>query len=735
MISKIKNNFSKYVPLIIVLTSYFLTIAFAAFSNNLAINNVGAQVRIQKDIRITNIAPNSSSGGAVSYWEEYNTNNITSGISLPNSNSTITYNVEVTNIGNMEAAISEITGLPSNLTYTISDYNLKDMLCDDSDPTMCKLGSVTTLEITIGYKENGYDQSNTDFLIEMDFDFTYMVDAVARIGDTFYDTLQEAINDVPTDETETTIVLLNNTSEIISIVAQKNIYLNLNGKTVSNDGNTNVISNYGTLKLSGGTITSNASTNGAINNEATGTMIFDGVRVIMTGGRQALYNNKGNATITGSSYLTSSATARAAVQNTSGGTLTITGGTIISTGTYGVNNAGTMTVGIKDGNIDNDHPVIQGIDNGITSSTSFTFYDGTVKSKTNPFNNVSKISEMETGFGIINGTEIIGGETFKTAHLGISKEVKFNANGGSVTETVRYIEEGNTVGTLPTPVRSGYEFDGWFTLQNGGREIDKNEVINDNITFFAHWTKTTDVARIGTVIYATLAEAIAAAPENSQTTIVLLKDTSEALKVLSAKNIVLDLGGNTITNSGNSPVFENSGTLSINNGSLRSSAEQSIINNTAGNLTINNSELIITSTKQAVYITGGSVEITGNSYLSSQTNGIPTGQTMERGTVQVISGSLTITGGTIVGARQQAVSNQGTLTIGTKDGSINASSPVLIGAVHGIKNDGTFNYYDGVIKGVKDAINGPITDQETNSTLVNGTETISGKTYNTVHLE
>ena len=103
---------------------------------------------------------------------------------------------------------------------------------------------------------------------------------------------------------------------------------------------------------------------------------------------------------------------------------------------------------------------------------------------------------------------------------------------------------------------------------------------------------------------------------------------------------------------------------------------------------------------------------------------------MERATVQCLSGgTLIITGGTIEGLKQQAVSNEGTLTIGTKDGSINTSTPVLIGNIHGVKTTGTFNFYDGIIKGKTAAIDGTITDQETNSRLINGTETIDGDTY------
>lgn len=50
---------------------------------------------------------------------------------LPNANSSVTYAIDVTNVGNVEMEILDITGLPDNLKYSISNYNLKDKLCDN----------------------------------------------------------------------------------------------------------------------------------------------------------------------------------------------------------------------------------------------------------------------------------------------------------------------------------------------------------------------------------------------------------------------------------------------------------------------------------------------------------------------------------------------------------------------------------------------------------------------------
>ena len=109
---------------------------------------------------------------------------------------------------------------------------------------------------------------------------------------------------------------------------------------------------------------------------------------------------------------------------------------------------------------------------------------------------------------------------------------------------------------------------------------------------------------------------------------------------------------------------------------------------------------------------------------------------MGRAAIQNINGgNVTITGGTIVGETQQAISNEGTLTIGTPSDGIDTTQPTIIGQTYGVVTIDTFNYYDGTIKGITDAISGTITDQEQNTQIVVGSDVIDGKTYITNHLE
>ncbi len=48
---------------------------------------------------------------------------------------------------------------------------------------------------------------------------------------------------------------------------------------------------------------------------------------------------------------------------------------------------------------------------------------------------------------------------------------------------------GSAYGILPTPIKDGYTFDGWFTSANGGEIITSTSVFNGTSKLYAHWTK------------------------------------------------------------------------------------------------------------------------------------------------------------------------------------------------------------------------------------------------------
>ena len=67
-----------------------------------------------------------------------------------------------------------------------------------------------------------------------------------------------------------------------------------------------------------------------------------------------------------------------------------------------------------------------------------------------------------------------------------------NVNGGSpLSSNIINHNCGQAIGTLPTPVRSGYNFDGWYTEANGGQKVVSSTILDSNSTIFAHWTAST----------------------------------------------------------------------------------------------------------------------------------------------------------------------------------------------------------------------------------------------------
>ena len=144
---------------------------------------------------------------------------------------------------------------------------------------------------------------------------------VAKVNDTEFETIALAITNANNGDT---VVLLTNRSENITIPNGKDIILDLNGYTLSNKGNSTVITNNGKLKITNGTVTSSAKS-GMINNNDGATLVITDGSYTATGLRQVLYNDKGTATIGGTAYLESSTTERATVHNLNIGKLYIVG--------------------------------------------------------------------------------------------------------------------------------------------------------------------------------------------------------------------------------------------------------------------------------------------------------------------------------------------------------------------------------------------------------------------------
>ena len=65
--------------------------------------------------------------------------------------------------------------------------------------------------------------------------------------------------------------------------------------------------------------------------------------------------------------------------------------------------------------------------------------------------------------------------------------VTLHANGGSVSPASVTTGADGKLASLPTPTRSSYSFNGWYTEKNGGTKVTTDTVFHAKTTVYAHW--------------------------------------------------------------------------------------------------------------------------------------------------------------------------------------------------------------------------------------------------------
>lgn len=81
-------------------------------------------------------------------------------------------------------------------------------------------------------------------------------------------------------------------------------------------------------------------------------------------------------------------------------------------------------------------------------------------------------------------------QTSNAYYTPLTYTLYFNPNGGTVSPTSKNIQYSEYYGEMPTPVRTGYSFTGWFTKETDGTEVFDKDIYttNGNSTLFAHWS-------------------------------------------------------------------------------------------------------------------------------------------------------------------------------------------------------------------------------------------------------
>ena len=508
--------------------------------------------------------------------------------------------------------------------------------------------------------------------------------AVAKVGNDKYETLQAAVNAATTENS--TVTLLKDVTEDITIPTGVTAMLDLSGKTLTNKAgkHTITVENGGKLNIS----------------DSVGTGVVDNT----SHGKAAIYN-KGEVTLNGGTFERSAEKGTYSPYSNGGNswyTIANYGTMEINTGVT-VENAGGYSSMIRNGG-------------DVTADCNLTIEGGNFAGGVNTVKNDS--------FGVLT---INGGNFSNTAQYVIMNWNKAEITAGTfqtldtasaVLFTSAYGADDNTVGKLTI---SGGEFkhasdtqemivdhydesnSGAAAVTGGRFDADISKYILSDYVQSADGTveklgESNAVAKVGDTYYKTLADAVTAA---DNATVTLLKDVTANVTIPADKTITLNLNGMTLTNVD----------------------DHTILNN--GNLTITGTGRVdnISHAKGALY-NKGTVVINGGTFDRSQENGMNKGESGQNswytiknvGTMTINDGATVQTAGNnaALGKFSSLVSNG---YFNTNDYNTNKGleQPILTidggtfrGGLNTIKNDdrarltingGTFsNYYQAVVQ-------------------------------------
>lgn len=509
-------------------------------------------------------------------------------------------------------------------------------------------------------------------------------------------TLQDQINNAP-DGQQTTITLQGDLSEDVTIPAEKNILLDLNGHKLTNvSGNT--ITNNGTLSITGtGTVDNISHGKAAVYNNVGGTVTLNGgtyTRSKETGeptdgsAKNSYYNivNWGEMTINNGVTVEQNGNFSSMIENgfysgngrTNNPKLTINGG-MFSGGLNTVKNDDRGVLEIKGGTFTNVQQA------AVLNWNETTIDGGTFQANTDAqavILNGQIDDAMDVGKLTINGGNFTArgnGTVIKEMTNGAKSIGTVEINDGTFAS-----ESGKIIG-----LTAGNESKAQITIVKGDFSTsDKDaksalaQYVDPSSTYDPATGKAESrpaedaAASIGEKNYKSLADAIKAAPDNVQTTITLRNACQEDVVIPAGKNIVLDLNGQTLSNSKDHTITNN-GTLTIQgDGTIDCTTHARGAVNNNGTLTISggtltrsvdvpktNSWYVVNNAKGATMTIDGG-EIIGNSTYSSCVRNLGNA-TVSGGTIRQDkmiafknddTGVLTVTGGKII-SEDQAIQN------------------------------------------------------------------------------
>lgn len=504
---------------------------------------------------------------------------------------------------------------------------------------------------------------------------------VAQIGETKYATLQEAVNAA----NDNTVKLLENVTEDINIPTGINVTLDLNGHKITNvSGHTITVEKGGKLNISDsvgtGVVDNTSHGKGAIVNSGEVTLNGGTFKRSAEKGTYSPYGNGGNSWYTIANYGTMEINTGVTVENDGGYSSMIRNGGEATADCNLTIRGGNFVGGVN--TVKNDYFGVLTINGGNFSNTAQYV--------------IMNWNKAEITAGTFQTLDTASAVLFTSAYGGDANTIgKLSISGGEfkhASDTQEMIVDHYDASNSGTAAVTGGKFD-----------ADISKYISTDYVQSADGTveklgETNAVAKVGDTYYKTLAEAVAAADNN---TVTLLKDVTAGITIPAGKTMTLDLNGKTLTN--------------VN--------DHTILNN--GNLTITGTGKVdnISHAKGALY-NKGTVVVNGGTFDRSKENGKTSNDSGSNswytiknvGSMTIHDGATVQTAGnnTTLGKFSSLVSN-GYFDANDYSTNKGLDQPILTidggtfrGGLNTIKNDdrakltingGTFsNYYQAVVQ-------------------------------------
>lgn len=464
-------------------------------------------------------------------------------------------------------------------------------------------------------------------------------------------TLQAQINAINSTGT----ITLNRTyTEDVTIPADKNITLNLNGQKLTNKTtNTITVEKGATLTVTGtGTVDNITHGKAALYNK--GTVVLEGGTFERSAeaGIDAT-NNGGNSYYTVLNHGSMTVKSNVTVNNKGHYSSLFENGYFDCTQTQDGIEAPSLI--IDDGKFDGGLNTIKNDDNA-----TLTINDGT-------FINYTQAALQNHHIATINGGTFTATDANAVLNCGVCSEVNSDHDNHAIT-----INNGTFTGAINRTV-------GTISISGGTYSVDVSDFcaegyysVKDGEKYTVKPLNEVAIAKIGDNLYTSLSAAISAASDGQ--TVTLLKNATENVNISAEKSVIINLNDYTVTVPSNCGI-ELQGRLTVTgNGKITCANTPICVDGNSAELTVNDGTIESTNGYGIYAENGGSVVVNGGT-ISSQNAALSGNNTTG-------SMNFTVKSGTLTAAQGPAIYMPGQVSLNISGGTLNGGVSLRMGQVN-----------------------------------------------------